>query len=206
MAYRSLRLAAFATAPLVLISLLFWFSALNPMTRAFADALDVVNDTEELIEVTPIGSNRRGRTTLTQLSTGRLALPVLRSAHSIPPRSSVTITYDGDDDEASDLVIQGPTGSPRWLALAEYPTGSPRQQAANPRLVIKSLSALPSAPDALLDVARAAGREKYWLLGAHFGFVVPVLLWLASRRAARTPEKAAHPPQRSASSSLSDAR
>jgi hypothetical protein len=158
------------------------------MTRAFADAIEVVNDSDEPIEVTPLGHHDRlGRTTSPQLSTGRLALPVLRAAHGIPPRSSVTITYDGDDHKASDLVIQGRTGSPRWLALAEYPTGSPEQQSARPRFVLKSLSVLPSAPDALLDLARSAGREKYWLLGAHFGFLAPVLLWLAFRRAGRAP-------------------
>ena len=191
--HRTLRLAALATTPLLLIALLAWFNVFNPMARTFADAFEVVNETSEPIRVTPIGYNfnSHARTPLPQLSTGRFALPVLRSVHSVPPHSSVTITYDGDDHGASDLVIQGPVGSPRWLALAEYPTGSPREQPRSSRWVIKSLAPLPAAPTELLDTARAAGRTGYWEFVLHFGFLVPALLWVASRRTERASKTAA---------------
>jgi hypothetical protein len=190
---RRLRLAAVATTPLVLIALLAWFNVFNPMARTFANTFEVVNDTSEPIQVTPLAYSftSHERTPLPQLSTGRLALPILRSVHSVPPHASVTIAFDADDHGASDLVIQGPVGSPRWLALAEYPTGSPREQPSGSRWVIKSLSALPLAPREVLDAGRAAGRTGWWVFGAHFAFVVPAPLWVVSWRIERASKRAA---------------
>jgi hypothetical protein len=182
---RRLRVAAIATTPLLLLAPLAWLNVINPMTGTFADAFEVVNDTDEPIEVTPVGYgfNIHRRTPLTQLPTGRLAFPVLRPIHHVRAHSAVTITYDGDDHRASDLIIEGRAGGPRWLALADYPTGSPFEQPTNDRWVIKSLSALPPATTELLEIRRSVARQGFWAFALLFGFLAPVLLWIASRRA-----------------------
>jgi hypothetical protein len=174
--------------PLVPVSLLAWFNAINPMSRTFCDAFDVVNDTDETIHVIPIGSAHRGRTPLPQLCTGRLVLPVWRPVRGVSPHSSVTIHYDADDTRASDLVIEVPSQHPRWLLLAPDGNDSSHEPPSNPRWVIHSLSDLPSAPAELLDLRRETKRSVLRSLGIRFGFLPTVLLLFAVRRMERSPK------------------
>ena len=185
---RILRLVALVTTPLVPVSLLAWFNVINPMSRTFCDAFDVVNDTDETIQVIPIGSGHRGRTPLPQLSTGRLALPEWRPVRGVSPHSSVTIHYDADDARASDLVIEARTQHPRWLLLAADASDSPPEPSSNPRWVIQSLSDLPSAPAELLDLRGETKRSVLRSLVIHFGFLPTVLLLFAVRRLERSPK------------------
>jgi hypothetical protein len=178
------RIAGFATVLLGLVALLGWLNVFNPVGRMYADRFELVNETDEPIEVTPIGYSfhERRRVPLPQYATGRLNLPVLRPAHVVGPHATIDLSFDADDHGLSDLVLEGRSGGPRWLPLASYPTGSPLEQPDTSRWVIKSLSALRPAPDEVLEVRGQATRRGLWGLVLYVGFLPAGLLWKASRR------------------------
>ena len=170
---------------LFLLSGWAWLGVVLPGMRVFADHFEVVNETDEPIQVTPaVYSFHEGRRVpAPQLSRGWLNLPVLGPVHTVPARGSVTLSFDADDHGLSDLLVEGRSGGSRWLLLSDYPTGSSLEQPDGSRWVISSLASLPPAPDWLVSIRGAARWRALWQGFTHLAFMpARWLLLLASRR------------------------
>lgn len=169
---------------LFLLSGIAWLGVVLPGMRMFADHFEVVNETDDSLEVTPVGFSfhKRLRVPLPELSRGPLNLPVVSSQHTILPRRSITLSFDADDHGLSDLLIEGRSGGPRWMSLSAYPTGSPLERPSESVWVIRSVEALPPAPYWLRSIGTIAWWRTQWLIFAHLAFLPAI--WLL-RRAGR---------------------
>lgn len=115
---RLTRLAEWGTYPFLLLSGIL-LSAM-PMVTAFVVPLTIQNNTDQLISVTPVGTTDRHQqkaglpimlSTLLPLPAGKLGGFSLRSGEA------VTVQYDFDDINFTEIVIEGPNGVWRQIAV-----------------------------------------------------------------------------------------
>ena len=142
--------------PLLCLPALFLLNASNPFITGFT----VENRTAATVYVTPVGTG--------ELDSRRHPLPlVVWKAPSMPSsqqgqfvvRSGETITlyYDWDDINLSELVVESEDGTLRQLAINARPP-------ANPELVIDDLDRLGSVNSRVYDAYVAAQHPVRWWL------------------------------------------
>ena len=117
----------------------------NPMQIAFVEGVTVVNRTDEIIWITPLGAWDR--------SDRRAPMPVFESqypaklasrAGGIPVEAGLerTVFVNWDDIELSGFAIERVLGEPRVLALREGPSQC-CHAASTTRVEVSSLASLP---------------------------------------------------------------
>jgi hypothetical protein len=155
----------------------------NPMALAFQYEFEVINESQEQIEITPIGTiGREGIKEILPQYSGRLpAWPTLRQgAFALDPGSSVKVLYDWDDINFSEIVIRTSSGAYRQLVVDPNPTESQYHSPVSERYVIPSLAQLPEATQNVIDAASVFPFD-YWGWSLFFSGAVPLLLLVAWR-------------------------
>jgi hypothetical protein len=169
--------AALLTSPLALLSGLIWLDILvNPLESAFVDSARLQNKTSRVIRVTPLGRVGNEPRVLPQSYWARPPVPVLfPSRHRAMPGEQLTVVYDGDDIQMSELVIE--TANSPARVLSDHPSSE-----KSSLYVLEDLSALPLAPPSTLGAVGSGPDLLAW--GGLLGFLVPLLLgaaWHARR-------------------------
>lgn len=174
------RLAVWATYPFLLLPGIFISGTF--MVTAFVVPLTIRNDTHQLIFVTPIGTTetRQLKTGLPIVLTAYVPIPAGRmGAFPLPPGESVTVKYDMDDVNFSEIVVEGPDGVWRQLVTDPNPPVGYCYPPSEDLYSIDDLSGLEPVPPAVQFAADQAiqARHGTW---AFLAFVVsPWLLhWI----------------------------
>jgi hypothetical protein len=194
---KALLIAALASSPLLLLSLLAVVNLFNPMVLAFQYEFEVANKSEEPIEITPIGTiGREGIKAILPQYLSRLpAWPALRQgAFALDPGSSVKVLYDWDDINFSEILIRTSSGAYRQLVVDPDPTESQYHPPVAERYVVPSLAQLPEAPRTVIEAAAVCPFD-YWGWSLLFSGVVPLLL-LVAWRVVRIDAQPHNPPDR----------
>jgi|JI10StandDraft_1071094.scaffolds.fasta_scaffold253618_3 hypothetical protein len=182
---RLLRVAGFVLLPLFCLTCLFTCSVVNPMGLAFLTSFEVVNSTDEDLVVTPIGARgqdgRRG--TLPISSSSRFYLmSSQRGDFHLPARSTLSLAYDWDDVQFTEIVCRRRDGSHVVVLTGLHPTQGQYRQPPTKRFEILDLAALPPATEVQLAAVRSPGsRLPLIYLLAGLGLLSPICFWVARR-------------------------
>jgi hypothetical protein len=184
-------LGLIVTALPALLGALLIFNCVNPMTLAFVTQFDVVNQSGEPVHVTPIGTTESGRTAALPQYAARLpALPALRDAnHPIPAGGTLTIRYDWDDINFTELRVRGADGVERVFPTDPLPTTRGYYANRQGQYVIPPLKTLPPATTPY--VSFTARRNLVSAIGVGGVIVFVTLcgqLWRLNRRRPPTPQ------------------
>jgi hypothetical protein len=180
---------AIATLPLLLLTLLFALNVVNPLARLFLTSFEIVNETEELLSVTPIGAvgSVGARHPLPiSLSRSYYLMGLKTAEFSIPPGSSRIFTYDWDDIQFSEILIRREEGDYHFMATGLDPIQGQYRRPEADRFVIKDIAELPAAEDHHV-AALGRGAAKVWRVYAlgGIGFLSPVFFILAVKMRAK---------------------
>ncbi len=193
---RVLRVAGFVLLPLFCLTCLFTCSVVNPMGLAFLTSFEVVNSTHEDLVITPIGARgpdgRRG--TLPIVSSSRLyVMSSQRGEFPLPAGSTLSLAYDWDDVQFSEIVCRRRDGSHFVLPTGLHPTQDQYRQPPTKRFEVSDLAALQPATELHLAAVRSrSGRIPFLYVLAGLGLLSPLCFWVSRRiRVADSP-----PPQR----------
>ena len=165
---KGLRVAAWLTSPLVVLSGLACCNACNPMQMAFVTEMVIVNKVREDVVVSPIGAVH-GSGRLSALPTFLRDKPAIVAPRdgrfSVASGATLRLFYDCDDIDATQIVVETASASPRSLAIGSGPGP----------YAIEQLDELPEASDS----ARAAvgGSALGFFVVLYFGWAVPILLF-----------------------------
>ena len=177
--------AAIVTFPLFLLTLLLAFSVVNPMGLAFLTSFEVANETNEPLTVTPIGAvgSRGSRHTLPHsISSKFYVMSTKTSEFTIPPSSSQRFTYDWDDIQFSEILIQRPSGHYHFITTGLDPIEGQYRRPEQDRFVIGDIDKLPRAGDHLLSSLPESPRRGWTMYGlAGVGLLSPVFFMLARK-------------------------
>lgn len=182
---RLLRVAGFVLLPLFCLTCLFTCSVVNPMGMAFLTSFDVVNSTHEDLVITPIGARgpegRRG--TLPISSSSRFYLmSSQRGEFPLPAGSTLSLTYDWDDVQFSEIVCRRPDGSHFILPTGLHPTQGQYRQPPTKRFEIADLASVQPATELHLAAVRPqSGRISIAYILAGLGLLSPLCFWAARR-------------------------
>ena len=182
---RLLRVAGFVLLPLFCLTCLLTCSVVNPMGLAFLTSFEVVNSTHEDLVITPIGARgpdgRRG--TLPISSSSRLyVMSSQRGEFPLPAGSTLSLTYDWDDVQFSEIVCRRPDGSDLVLPTGLHPTQGQYRQPPTKRFEISDLAALQPATELHLAAVRSqGGRIPFLYILAGLGLLSPLCFWAARR-------------------------
>lgn len=152
--------------PLTCVPALVLFNAVNPMQLAFITGFTVENRTAATIHVTPIGTvGPAGDRHPLPLAVWKAPWVPASRLGRFPVRSGETITlyYDWDDINFSELVVEADEGEPRQLVVNPEPTAN---QYTVPRVtdfVIDDVGRL-GAVDPRVREAHAAAQQpvRWW--------------------------------------------
>lgn len=184
---RFFRILRYATYPFLAFSLLLALGTIFGI--ALIADFTIENRTDEIIAVTPIGSiGPQGyRAPLPVKLVPSPALTAFRSgSFRLAPGESITIYYDMDDINFSEIVVEAERGRMLQLVTNPDPTShryhAPRQR----HFVIDDLSQLEPVPARVQTAVTVANRQRilacveYSLL---FGpwLVYSILSWLSGR-------------------------
>ena len=182
---RLLRVAGFILLPLFCVTCLFTCSLVNPMGLAFLTSFEVVNSTHEDLVITPIGARGKDGTrgTLPISSSSRLYLmSTQRSGFPLPAGSALSLTYDWDDVQFSEIVCRRRDGSHLILPTGLHPTKGQYRQPPTKRFEISDLAALQPATEIHLAAVRSqSGRIPFLYTIAGLGLLSPLCFWAARR-------------------------
>jgi hypothetical protein len=164
---RVLRIAQFATYPFVFISIVAL--AGTPMLAAFIIDITIVNETDQRIVVTPVGTiGEKGRRS--PLPVFRREFPPIQSTQrggfGIEPGDSTTIFYDWDDINFSEIVVRNEQEDVRQLVVDPNPTTRQYHSPEKKEFVIDDFKALAPVPVPVLDAADIAQTPtiRPWIL------------------------------------------
>jgi hypothetical protein len=160
----------------LLIGALLWLTVVLP--AAFLTEFSVTNNTGETIWITPIGTvGSEGSRHLLPLY--RQSFPFfLRSKvghFPVAPGSTLYLTYDFDDINFSEVVIETEAGTTGQVVVNPNPTANQYTVPALTDIVVTDLDALSPVASNVLDAA-ASGRHlgQAWLMYIVFG--IPLLI------------------------------
>jgi hypothetical protein len=113
--------------PLTCVPALFLFNAVNPMQLTFITGFTVENRTESTIYVTPVGTvGAEGHRLPLPMAIWKAPWVPASQRGRFPVRSGETITlyYDWDDINFSELVVEAGDGELRQLVINTEPTAN----------------------------------------------------------------------------------
>jgi hypothetical protein len=177
----------YVTYPFLAISgLLFMGFAFG---GAFIDSFTIENRTRSTITVTPIGTRGpEGRKGYLPVAIGWLplpALPVLRAEYRLEPGESVKVSYDMDDINFSEIVVNAGQGARLALVVDPDPITDQYHGPLQSTYVIDDLANLAAASPAVLAAADSAKRQ--WVACLVFNSILfgPWLAYAALKLALR---------------------
>lgn len=155
---RLLRFLIYTTYPFLAISILFVVSGLG-FGVAFIAQFTIENRTGETISVTPVGTvGREGRKAPLPVTMFSIAnLPALqRGPFPLTPGTAVTINYDMDDINFSEIVVEN--GQARMLQIVTDPYSTTNQYHGprQTRYVIDDLADLSDVTPEVGEAAKSA--------------------------------------------------
>lgn len=159
-----LRILQFIPYPFLALSVLLWMGTI--FSVAFITDFTIENQTGETITVTPVGAVGQlgNRWPLPIVMFEFPSLPSLhRGGYRLEPNESVTVKYDMDDINFSELVIEDKQGRFLQMVIDPNPTINQYHGPLQREYVIGNLAQLPQATPAAI---RAAGRAKQQHLGS----------------------------------------
>lgn len=182
---RLLRVVGFILLPLFCLTCLLTFSVVNPLGMAFLTSFEVVNSTGEDLIITPIGARgaegRRGTLPISSSSQFYLMSPQ-RGEFPLPAGSTLSLTYDWDDVQFSEIVCRRRDGSYLVLPTGLHPTQGQYRQPPTKRFEISDLAALQPATELHLAAVRSgSGRIPFLYVLAGLGLLSPLCFWAARR-------------------------
>lgn len=196
---RALRLLKFATYPFLGLSLLLFLGM--GFGAAFVTDFAVENRTDTAVVVTPVGTVGAGdRAPLPVKMLAFPPLPALRGGgYHLAPGESVTIQYDMDDINFSEIVVAAEPGRPLQLVTDPTPTANQYHGPLQRHYVIDDLARLEPATPPVQAAAQAADRQ--WVEACVMGsllfgpWLVYALVTRLSRRweRCRAPNRTPHP-------------
>lgn len=133
------------------------------------------NGTGETIRITPVGTvGKLGDRS--PLPIYRWTLPqipaVMRGGFTLSPGDAITLMYDMDDINFSEIVVETATGPPRQLIVDPRPTEHQYHRPSRDQFVIDDLAALDPVPPPVLAAARRAQKSMSGRLWFELGFIV----------------------------------
>jgi hypothetical protein len=192
---RLLLVAGFILLPLFGLTLLFAINMLNPLARVFLVPFEVVNSTDENLVITPIGAqgpDGERRTLPISSSSWLYLLSSQRTEFSLPAGATLSLTYDCDDVQFTEIVCRRPDGSHVVLPTGLHPTEGQYRAPPVSRFEFADLTALQPATGQHMAAVRARSRKikPYYIL-AGLGILSPLCFRAALRmKVPRPPAKA----------------
>jgi len=180
---RLLRVAGFVLLPLFCLTCLFT-CAMGP-GLTFLTTFEVVNTTNEDLVITPIGAqgSKGRRFTLPIFVSPRLYLiSSQRSKFPLPAGSTLSLTYDWDDIQFSEIVCSRIDGTHLVLPTGLHPTKNQYRRPSTKRFEISEFANLQPATDVQLEAIRTS-REGFpfvYIL-AGLGLLSPLCFWISKR-------------------------
>ena len=150
--------------PCVLFGVFLWISAVMPL--AFLTDCSFTNKTEQVLWITPIGTvGVQGSRHLLPLY--RTSFPFLMKSKlgffRVPPGETFRFTYDMDDINFSELVVEDNSGQTRQIVANANPTAFQYIAPKETDYVLDDFDALQSAPDNIGKAARIGRKTtKRW--------------------------------------------
>lgn len=155
------------------------------MGLAFLTSFEVVNSTHEDLVITPIGARgpdgRRGILPIS--SSSRLyVMSSQRGEFPLLAGSKLSLTYDWDDVQFSEIVCRRLDGSHLVLPTGLHPTQGQYRQPPSKRFEILDLAALQPATELHLAAVRSqSGKIPFLYILAGLGLLSPLCFWAARR-------------------------
>jgi len=192
---RLLRLLTLATYPFLGLSLLMFMGM--GFGAAFVTDFTIENRTDTTIVVTPVGTFGAGNRA--PLPVKMLAFPPLPAlwggGYRLAAGESVTVQYDMDDINFSEIVVVAEPGRTLQLVTDPTPTVNQYHGPLQRHYVIGDLSLLEPAPPHVLEAARAADRQ--WVVACVTSSLLfaPWLVYAVLARLSRRWERCKTPNQ-----------
>ena len=182
----------FLCLPITCMNGLVLVNMVNPMAMGFLTSFSVVNQSQETVYVTPIGTvGREGKRYILPLSpSARLSLPLTGPFEiTLPSAEKHQFTYDWDDINFSELAVRNERGEWFQLVTDPNPTKNQYHQPEAKEFMIPLLSQLPKATSGVVAAARSPrGRSSMWWTWFFLiGLLGPALVFLARKRLNRLP-------------------
>ncbi len=183
---RLLHLLKIATYPFLGISLLMFMGM--SFGAAFVTDFTIENRTDTTIVVTPVGTIGAGsRAPLPVKMLAFPPLPALRSGgYRLAPGETVTVQYDMDDINFSEIVVTAEPGRTLQLVTDPTPTANQYHGPLQRHYVIGDLALLEPAPPPVQEAARAVDRQ--WVVACVLSsllvgpwLVYALVTWLSRR-------------------------
>jgi hypothetical protein len=157
---RFLQISIYATYPFLALSLLFLLGM--PMGMAFVTGFTVENRTGEIVSITPVGTldeeGKRGPLPV-KLYAG-VPLPAWNSgARRLADGESITIYYDWDDINFSEILVENAQGQQRQFIIDPNPTSDQFHMPSKSHFVIDDFPNLQVASPAVQTAANAANKR-----------------------------------------------
>lgn len=184
--------------PLSCVSIVFLLNLANPMLLAFITPVTVENRLQEEIRITPIGVyGKEGRRAVLPQYAAWDSVPVVFPCHGrnlrIPPGGAITIHYDWDDINFSEILVR----TAQWekvLIVDLNPTSNRYHPPEQTVFVVDDVEKLQPASDNVLSAAGAFWSPTSRMIGLPaLGAVVLVIFayslsrFLKTRKAERVP-------------------
>jgi hypothetical protein len=167
----------------------------NPMGWSFQTSFVVENAGKEPIRVTPVGVGESSGARH-PLPRSYVAVPTVHAAKAgdieIAPGEAVTIHYDWDDINFSELAVTDASGAWRQITVLPNASSAPCcRQPAVTHIAVPPVAELPEAETDVAIAARAGSIARGY--GLYSFYAGPLLLWLGLRLLRRRRESADPP-------------
>jgi hypothetical protein len=169
---------AIAGLPMCCCPVLMVVNSVNPMALAFLVDIEVANETDDTLFVTPIGAvGAEGRRSVLPQYTGTVpAFPAFRTGDfRLEPGESVSIRYDWDDINISEIAVRNEEGAYRALIVDPTPTVGRYHPPTERSFTIDSFEDLAGIDPQVLKAARE-GEFAWGIWGFIASSIVPFVL------------------------------
>lgn len=190
--WRLVLVVGFLCLPITCMNGLVLINMVNPMAMGFLTSFLVVNQSQETVYVTPIGTvGREGKRYILPLSpSARFSLPSTGPFEiTLPPAEEYQFTYDWDDINFSELAVRNERGEWYQLVTDPNPIKNQYHQPQVKAFMIPPLSQLPRASSDVVAAAKSPrGRSSmWWTLFFLIGLLGPAFVFIARKRLYRLP-------------------